>query len=244
MGQKINAIGFRLGKRTNWPSVWCNTQKQYAAELFSDLELRHFNKKLIRRLGFYENDSIVKKSQGKTKFYTKLLTTEDIVGGKEKINTKRSFSPFFDNYLFEYKKFKNSSLKIARSSSQKNMNILPFLSAQTLSDYIVEQLKLSHRSKHWSFKISLQSGIADIISKLLRKKNTHFISGVRILCSGKWRKTKSGRKQRIVFSIGRLRSPSMDCVSSYGFSTQATKFGACGIKVWISYKPFFQKANA
>jgi ribosomal protein S3 len=113
------------------------------------------------------------------------------------------------------------------------------LSAQAMSEFIAKQLTTPHRLKHWSFRFGLQCGIAMIALGLLKKRGNFFVSGLKVICSGKWKKTRSGRKQKVVFSIGRLRTQSMNSVSSYGFTVLATKFGAFSVKVWISYLPFF-----
>jgi ribosomal protein S3 len=249
MGQKINTIGFRLGKRVNWPSSWCETTNSYADVLFSDLEIRFFNKKLISYLGFYVNNVIIRKSTKGLKLYTKLISSKNILAARKQRKKNLQYkilSPFNSYFTLDYYKSLGGFLSSARAkkkvfkTSKKN-NILPLFSAQTLSDYIAEQLIITPRLKHWSFKLNVQSGIAQIASKLFKGDNIALISGLKVTCKGKWRKTKSGRKQKIAFSIGSLQSQTMVCLSSYGFTTSATKFGAFGIKVWICYKPFKRK---
>jgi ribosomal protein S3 len=102
------------------------------------------------------------------------------------------------------------------------------------------QMSKPYRSRHWSFRFGLLFGIANMASRLFKeaKKNGFLLSGFKVVCGGKWNKTRSGRKQMLLFSIGKLRTPSMNYMSTYGATSLATKFGTFGIKVWISYKPF------
>jgi ribosomal protein S3 len=62
------------------------------------------------------------------------------------------------------------------------------------------------------------------------------ISGIRVSCKGKWSKTATGRAQKLVLTLGKLNTQTIDTFIDYSFSTVATKFGACSVKVLISYK--------
>jgi ribosomal protein S3 len=62
------------------------------------------------------------------------------------------------------------------------------------------------------------------------------IAGVKVECSGKWKQTASGRKQKLSLTIGSIKTQSLSNVMSFGFSTIHTKHGVCSIKVWLSYR--------
>jgi ribosomal protein S3 len=61
------------------------------------------------------------------------------------------------------------------------------------------------------------------------------ILGFKIVCSGKWKKTRSGRKQKLTIKFGQIVNSSVSNVILYDYSVQKTRFGSCSIKVWISH---------
>ncbi|MDQ5898049.1 MAG: small subunit ribosomal protein, partial [Pseudomonadota bacterium] len=48
MGQKIHPIGFRLPVTRNWSSRWYAGNRQFAAMLAEDIEVREFLKKKLK----------------------------------------------------------------------------------------------------------------------------------------------------------------------------------------------------
>jgi ribosomal protein S3 len=73
--------------------------------------------------------------------------------------------------------------------------------------------------------------------KRVKLSKSNIISGLKVECSGKWKQTASGRKQKLLFVVGNIKAQSVDQVISYGFSTINTKFGSCSFKVWVCFKP-------
>ena len=62
MGQKVNAIGFRIGINQTTESVWY-AGKEYAAQLHEDLKVRGYIKKTLAQasIGRIEIERLVKK---------------------------------------------------------------------------------------------------------------------------------------------------------------------------------------
>jgi hypothetical protein len=116
---------------------------------------------------------------------------------------------------------------------------LPIFSAQVLSDHIANQVSGPENRKSPAFRKNLLSGITRFTLSLLKQvkfSHSNVLSGLKVECSGKWKHTASGRKQRLVFKIGNIRAQSFgQQVLSFGFSSANTKFGSCGFKVWASY---------
>ncbi len=48
MGQKVNPIGFRVGVKHDWRSVWYAEGREYGDQLLEDLEIRDFVKKRLQ----------------------------------------------------------------------------------------------------------------------------------------------------------------------------------------------------
>jgi small subunit ribosomal protein S3 len=51
MGQKVNAIGFRIGVNKNWDSRWYASDADYAAKLHEDLQITKYLKKTLDAAG-------------------------------------------------------------------------------------------------------------------------------------------------------------------------------------------------
>lgn len=71
MGQKVNPIGFRLGVKNSWDSLWYASKSDYAAKLHGDLKIKAVIKKELRHAGI-ASVKILRLSNNKTKveFFT------------------------------------------------------------------------------------------------------------------------------------------------------------------------------
>jgi len=110
------------------------------------------------------------------------------------------------------------------------------ISSQVIANMISYQTGLTTRLKNKGFNTSIKKGILEIIKVIFNKRTMPYISGIKIICSGRWQRTKSSRKQRMSYSFGKIKRQTISKVIDYGFSYVTTKFGVCGIKVWVSYK--------
>jgi len=145
------------------------------------------------------------------------------------LNTLNSYYYFSDLFLNKYKKNKKGFLYFDHKFSS-------FFSPKILTFSIVEQIKrYNNKLKSKNFSFGLNIGIAKLVNKLLAKYKKNIV-GIKIICSGKWKKTRSGRKQIFVYKKGQLRNSTISNVIFFDFITQKTKFGSCGIKVWIAQK--------
>jgi hypothetical protein len=116
--------------------------------------------------------------------------------------------------------------------------LYPSISAQVLSSYIKKQMSAPQKLKDLDFRINLKTGISMLALFLLKRFPLgSSIRGLRIVCSGRWTKTRSGRKQRLVYNRGSLKRLTFSALLDYGMTTVTTKFGVCSIKVWILYEP-------
>jgi ribosomal protein S3 len=60
--------------------------------------------------------------------------------------------------------------------------------------------------------------------------------GIKIICVGKWKKTNTGRKQKIYLKYGQIQSSNIANKILYHNISQTTKFGVCSIKIWVAHK--------
>lgn len=255
MQQKINANALRLGKRINWLSTWGEYPKTFIKSLFFDLELRFFVKLLLDRFGFFDDNLRVKKNARVSRSSGRALSSVNLIGKwysylqnipesskltKELRDYKQNqyvncLLYFFGYHVFEYRLYFAKEADKAWFHPEKR-TCLPIFSGQLISNYISKQISLSMNFKDLSFKNSFETALKKIARNFAKTQNCRLVSGIKIICSGKWKKTKSGRAQSAVFRLGRLRTQSVSSLVDCGFATSVTKFGCCGVKVWVSYK--------
>lgn len=132
----------------------------------------------------------------------------------------------------------------------KTNNNLFLLSPQLLTLYILKQLNENKSSKNFFFFRNMQLGILKYLSILLAPQKAlknrlssnnlqiidNNIIGLKIIFSGRWKKTKNGRGQRLVLSFGSLKRTALSKSVFFSFFSEKTKFAACGLKVWLTFR--------
>jgi ribosomal protein S3 len=74
-----------------------------------------------------------------------------------------------------------------------------------------------------------------MLSFYFNSRSKNFVSGIKVICKGKWTKTGTGRTQKIILNFGRLNNQTFSYFLDSYVSTAVTKFGVCSVKVLISY---------
>lgn len=259
MGQKINTNSLQLGTRLAWDSNWCDVNHFFYDNVLKDLDWKHYGKYIIKSLNLLPGNFIIRHVNSKTQIYSKVsnykyfspsfsstrsLNTSLLESSKnlhEKsllalspLNSLESLSLY--NYK-EVDKSKYVRLNLFNRYYLKNRSsAIPFLFAESISDFIVSQMEAPTKKKDLFFRANLLQGLVELTKCLINKSNSTYISGIAIKCKGKWTKTRTGRKQKLTLSVGQITPLGANSIISYGFSTVATKHGACGVKVWVSYK--------
>jgi ribosomal protein S3 len=72
--------------------------------------------------------------------------------------------------------------------------------------------------------------------EILLKNYNYKIIGLKIICLGRWKKTSTGRKQKLFLKFGQVKSSDISNKIIYQTISQTTKFGVCSIKIWIAQK--------
>ena len=113
-----------------------------------------------------------------------------------------------------------------------NKVLYPIISAHVLSDYIKGQIAAQQKFKSLDFRSGLKVGLSRLVNSFFKRFfNGGAVRGLRIVCAGRWSKTRSSRKQRLVINRGSLKRLTLSAFLDYGSSTVTTKFGVCSIKV-------------
>lgn len=104
-------------------------------------------------------------------------------------------------------------------------DILSLLSAQFLADFMRKRFMQNFT-------------VYDFIGRLLRHmRNTLYFSGFKVIFSGRY--SKRTRSKLTIYKKGSLPLNTLSIPVDYGFSSYATKFGVCGIKIFLFKSAFF-----
>lgn len=114
----------------------------------------------------------------------------------------------------------------------------PSLSSKFLSTFISFQLSLKQQQKSLSFKKSLIYGIFSLIRIFLVLSKHSYISGVSIVCSGRWKKTPDARSKTLYCSYGLLHRQSVKNSLDFYSTVSKTTYGVCSVKTSVCYKIF------
>ena len=253
MAQKTNPISLRISSKTVWNSVWSEDNKSYYRLLFKDLEIKKYIKILFSNLGLKvsetltkpQNESIninikrVSRTLKKGNVYNKSIRSLSFLK-QFSLNIQRKGSIFIDSFLRKENSLKkpgeNWVLRYkSKLSLWESKLLFSYIPAQFFSDFIVLQIKFSSKYRNEAFKFGVQAGIQSLISYYYNSRSKNFVSGIKVICKGRWTKTGTGRTQKIILNLGRLNNQAFSSFIDSYISTSVTKFGACSIKVLISY---------
>ena len=262
MGQKINTFGMRLKNRLNWNYTFCvHKNTKFNEVFFNSHQLDFVNKLIFSNLAAFPDSKITRNSkkfiyQQSLQAKLKLLTQRQNINSDVVTNKSKKLQPSHNLYygfwqtkqqvqyncvdLF-YNKNKKEFLRML-TPGHSTTEHTRLLSARFFTQFIAKQLhKNSALKENKSFNMSpsfskgLYIGILQLIYSVIEPFKLS-VNGIKIICSGKWKKSRSGRKQKLVIKIGNIRNASLNNILLYDYQATKTKFGSCGIKVWISHK--------
>ena len=255
MSQKINATGLRLKKKLSWNSVFClhNPQK-YANLTVSNRQIKYATTAILSKINTYSNKILTVRNSKTAVVYSKLIQQQQAYKNTrfyQKQMLKRTEAAFsalsslrnlsltgnFINYQLSSLITQNSVIKkkgLDRSSHFLKSSFT-LLTAKLITSFISALLQKDAKTKYGIDTSNLSASIPLLLTKLLSPFKNQLL-GVKVICSGRWKKTGSGRKQKLCVKYGRVRNPNLSSVILFDYITQKTKFGACGIKVWVANK--------
>lgn len=255
MSQKINATGLRLKKKLSWNSVFClhNPQK-YANLTVSNRQIKYATTAILSKINTYSNRLFTVRNSKTAVVYSKLIQQQQAYKNTrfyQKQMLKRmeaalsalsslrnlSLTGNFINYQLSRLITQNSVIKkkgLDRSSHFLKSSFT-LLTAKLITSFVSALLQKDAKTKYGIDTSNLSASIPLLLTKLLSPFKNQLL-GVKVICSGRWKKTGSGRKQKLCVKYGRVRNPNLSSVILFDYITQKTKFGACGIKVWVANK--------
>ena len=210
MGQKVNPLGFRLGKLYGWVSNWFADGKTYQQFLLEDIKLRQFLFEKLKLAGITEVK--IDRSINTIKI-TLFVARPGVVIGRGGAG------------LEELKKAIVAKLKLDVKSGKApkfELNVIevksPDLSARLTGLRIAEQL--NRRYPH-------RRAVAQAIEKTMSSG----AKGIKILLSGRINGAEIARREK--FSQGSIPLSTLRSDIDYFEQPAFTKYGYVGIKVWI-----------
>ena len=251
MAQKINSLSFRLNNRYNWSTI-INTHNfnDYFNQIINTNKLQTIKKNIFFSLRSMNNVLTISKTSKAYKVNCKLINQMNYFELVKLICTSKRITQLFHRYQLTYfKLFKHmftlySSSKhqlIFRSGSINSNKLLknqylvfyPLLITQFVTSQLTNTNIINLTGTN--FNNTLQTNILKLIKLLLVKFNYKII-GFKVICVGKWKKTKTGRKQKIYFKFGQIQTANIANKIYYHSTAQKTKFGVCSIKIWILHR--------
>lgn len=177
-------------------------------------------------------------------FFTKLICSSK--------RTIQNFYNFKGDYVSTFqsllKQFmlsqKHILYSVSKTEAQKKFNFYnqfkrPFLFffPKLFTEFVKLQLmetKIVNLKKN-NFNQNLQGNLVNFVNYFLSEFG-YDILGIKIICGGRWKKTGTGRKQKLYLKFGRIQSSNIANKILYHSINQKTKYGMCSIKVWIAHK--------
>lgn len=203
MGQKVNPHGLRVGIIKDWDSHWFVEDKDFAANIKEDNEIRNILKKK------YYQAAISKISIEKAA--NKIIIT---------IYTARP-GVLIGKQGSEIEVIKNTVAKICKGK-QISVNISevkkPDADAQLVAEGIAAQLEK---------RVSFRRAMKQAISRCMRSG----IKGVKVSVAGRLDGAEIARTEH--YHEGSIPLQTLRANIDYGFAEAHTTFGVIGIKCWI-----------
>ena len=205
MGQKVNPIGFRVGRFGNWKSRWFDSGKNYKESLIEDVKIRRM---LMEKLKLAGIEAVEIERLPKSIVITLLVSRPGVVIG-------RGGSGIED--------VKKQVIKImGQAKSKIDLHVTeiknPELSAQLVAIRIASELERRMPSRR-------------VVTKTMERIMQSGAKGVKILLSGRINGADIARHE--AYHIGSVPTQTMRENIDYAATPALLKRGYVGIKVWI-----------
>ncbi|MBU1110989.1 30S ribosomal protein S3 [Patescibacteria group bacterium] len=208
MGQKTNALGFRLQINKNWKSRWYCDPHSYADQVLQDLTIRRLLTEELKAAGIVRIE--IERTSNDLTVDMRVARPGVVIGkgGKRIEELKRNIRDVIGKEVklrFDVKQIRKSEV-----------------SARLLAEDISRQLE-----RRGSYK--------RIISKVIEKTmDQSRIAGIEIVISGRLNGVRIARTEKK--SSGSIPMQTISADIDYYQSEAQTKYGLLGVKVWLHKK--------
>lgn len=207
MGQKVNPIGFRVGFKRNWRSMWYADKKDFPVYLYEDATIRSFVKKRLESAAV--SKVTIERAANRVRVNIHTARPGVVIGRKaaELDKLKEDIRKLVDparEVMVDVKEIKN-----------------PELDAQLVAENIALQIE-----RRISFRRAMKKSVATTMDM--------GADGIRVRCAGRLGGADIARSEEQ--RQGRVPLHTLRADIDYGFAEANTTYGVIGIKVWICRK--------
>lgn len=210
MGQKVNPLGFRLGKVFGWVSNWYADGKNYSQFLLEDVKLRRFLFDRLRLAGI--TDVQIDRSINTIKITLSVARPGVVIGrggsGLEELKKLIIKKLAIDTHSKKAPKFELNVIEV------KN----PDISARLINLRIAEQINKRYPHRRAA-------------SQAIERAMSAGAKGIKIIFAGRINGAEIARREK--YSQGSLPLSTIRSEIEYFEQPAFTKYGYVGIKVWV-----------
>jgi small subunit ribosomal protein S3 len=211
MSQKINPIGFRVGRTINWKSRWFAGNNNYKDFLLEDIKLR---KEIMKKLVPAGVTEVEIERLPKSLSISVTVSRPGVVIGRGGTGIEE---------------LKNFVTFLLKGSNVTNIS-------QVKIDLKVKELKNPEMSAHLvaeKIALDLERRIPHrrVVMKAMERVMTSGAEGIKIVLSGRINGAEISRVEK--FKQGSVSTQTLREIIDYGQRPALTKRGYVGVKVWI-----------
>lgn len=206
MGQKVNAVGLRIGINRGWEANWYASKKDYATFLGEDIAIRNFLEPKLKEALLSHIDIARVKTDSEYKVTVSLYVARPgVVMGQDGANTK-----LLNDGLKKIIKSGNPHLEVVEVKN-------PDVDATLIGKWIASELE-----NRQSFRSTQKKAI-----QRMRKAGA---SGCRTQCQGRLGGAEIARREGYKEGVVPLETLRADI--DFAAVSAATAYGRIGVKVW------------
>jgi len=214
MGQKINPIGFRVGRYIPWKSRWFSDKASYKSMLLEDIKIR---KELMKRLSAAGITSVEIERLPKSMVISVFVSRPGVVIGR----AGSGIEEIKKSVVEQIKNFRKTSVGDLKIDFKVNEVKNPEISAYLVANRIVSDLerRMPHRRS---------------VNKAMERVMASGAKGIKIVLSGRIAGAEISRVEK--YHMGSVPTQTLREEIDYAQTPALTKRGYVGVKVWIHKK--------
>lgn len=214
MGQKVNPIGFRVGRTTGWKSRWFSNNTDFKGFLLEDIKIRQ---ELMKKLSTAGIVGVEIERQPKSIVIIVTVSRPGVVIGRGGSGIEE-LKKFIVTILNSGKITKSDKIKIDLKVNEiKNYDLSAYLVAQRIADDL--EKRIPHRRS---------------IMKAMERVMMARAGGIKIVLAGRINGAEIARTEK--FHQGSVPTQTLREDIDYAERPALTKRGYVGVKVWIHRK--------
>lgn len=214
MGQKVNPIGFRVGRTIGWKSRWFSNNTDFKGLLLEDIKIRQ---ELMKKLSIAGIVGVEIERQPKSIVIIVTVSRPGVVIGRGGSGIEE-LKKFIVAILNEGKATKSDKVKIDLKVNEiKNYDLSAYLVAERIAQDL--EKRIPHRRS---------------VTKAMERVMTARAGGIKIVLSGRINGAEISRVEK--FHEGSVPTQTLREDIDYAERPALTKRGYVGVKVWIHRK--------